>query len=285
MHENPPASDQPTVQLKQRAIEYFRSTSEIYNERYAVKAGGDVLWARHNAVLEEVKRWNLAAGARLLDVGCGPGFMTRDLARLGYQGLGVDTSAAMIEYCKREAETQGIASNWAYQSGDAEALPLLDAQFDGAVCMGVIDYLPSDDNLLAEVARVLKPGGRFLLCVTNRFGYTVSLSELIHWAKKMPGMAAAASRVRKYLVGGKHGAMEFTFRPRKHRPAAARESLRKQGFQILNDRYTHFSLLPAPFCTITSKLNLGIDEKLGTLDRTAARVIGSCYILSTRLDK
>ena len=273
--------------LKQQAIEYFLfEASAIYNERYAVRAGGDLLWVRYNAVLEEIQRWNLPAGARLLDVGCGPGFMTRGVARLGYQGIGVDTSEAMIEYCKEEAEDHGIGRSWAYRSCRTQKPFLsLDAQFDAAVCAGVIDYLPTDDKLLAEVARVLKPGGRFLLCVTNRFGYTVSLSELIHWAKKMPGMAAAASRVRKYLVGGKHGAMEFTFRPRKHRPAAARDSLRKQGFQILNDRYTHFSLLPAPFCTVTSKLNLGIDEKLGALDRTPARVIGSCYILSTRLDK
>jgi ubiquinone/menaquinone biosynthesis C-methylase UbiE len=231
-----------------------------------------------------VQEWKLPAGARILDLGCGPGVMTRDLAKLGFRGVGLDASAAMIANCTEHAEAQGISDSWLYQLGDVEALPFPDDSFDGAVCMGVIDYLATDEKLLSEVARVLKPGGHFILCFTNKYGYTVSLSTPLFWLKKMPGVKSFASWLRSLFVGGKQGAMEFNFLPRKHRPAVARESMQRHGFRRQGDRYVHFTLLPAPLCTMTSRLNMGIDEKLNTLDRTPLRGLGSCYILNICLE-
>jgi ubiquinone/menaquinone biosynthesis C-methylase UbiE len=276
---------QSRMNLKENAIEYYRSKSAVYNERYSVRANGDLLWVRHHAILEIVRGWHLSRGSRLLDLGCGPGLLTRDLAKMDYCGVGLDASPAMIEHSTRQATAEGISNSWTYQLGDVEALSFPKESFDAAVCAGVIDYLPTDDKLMAEVARVLKPGGWFLLCFTNKFGYTVSLSTPIYLLKGIPGMTYLASRLRSILVGGNQGAMEFNFLPRKHRPAEARNAMTRHGFRMETDKYVHFSLLPAPFCTMISKLNLGIDEKLNALDFTPMRVIGSCYILSTRTEK
>lgn len=257
----------------------------MYNERYLVKASGDLLWIRHQAILQMVEGWGLPRGSRFLDLGCGPGLLTCDLAKMGYRGVGLDASPAMIEHSRKQAGNTGISDSWSYELGDVEAVSFQDGSFDAAICAGVIDYLSTDDNLLAEAARVLKPGGRFLLCVTNKFGYTVSLSTPIYWMEKIPGVNFLASRVRSIFVGGKQGAMAFNFLPRKHRPAAARKSMARHGFRVESDKYVHFSLLPAPFCTMMSKLNLGVDEKLEALDRTPLRGVGSCYILSARIEK
>lgn len=271
--------------LKENAVEYFRSKASVYNERYLVKASGDLLQVRHRAILEFVRSWNLPAGSRILDLGCGPGRLTRDLARMGYCGLGVDASQSMISLSEKEALAEGVADKWDYKMADVEAVPVPDSSFDAAICAGVIDYLPSDENLIVEAARVLKPGGRFLLCFTNRFGYTVCLSTPLYWMKKMQIVRSFASFLRSVFVGGDEGAMSFNFLPRKHRPSVARLSMTHQGFRIEADRYVHYSLLPAPLCTITSKLNFGIDEKLEALDRTPIRALGSCYILSGYIEK
>ncbi len=269
-------------ELKERAIEYYRSKASVYNERYSVKAAGDLLWVRHSALVNMVRGWQLPHGSRLLDLGCGPGLLSVSLARLGYGGVGLDASPSMIEASTRRAQAEGIADLWTYQLGDVEAVPFPTGSFDGAVCAGVIDYLPTDDTLLAEAARVLKPDGRFALCFTNRFGFTVSLSTPIYWLKRVPGISSFASWLRSSLVGGKQGAMDFNFLPRKHRPAVARAAMARHGFHFDADKYVHFSILPAPFCTLFSRIAPGVDEKLNALDATPLRGIGSCYILNSR---
>lgn len=280
-----PDMSQARTSLKDQATKYFQRKAHIYNERYQVRSAGDLLWVRHNATIETVRRWKLEPGSLLLDLGCGPGFMSRDFARMGYGGVGVDTSPAMIEYCEQQAAVLTLPHRWSYQLGDVEHVKLPDCSFNGVVCAGVIDYLQSDDNLISEASRLLKPGGRLLLCFTNRFGYTVSFSRPMYWAKRSQVLRSLASRLRSALVGGKQGAMEFSFLPRKHRPAQAREAVRRHGFRITGDRFVHFSLLPAPFCTLTSKLRLGIDEKLNALDSTPLRVFGSCYMLDCCIEK
>jgi len=273
-------SEPVETKLKEDAIEYFRAKSEVYAERYKVQAAGDVLWDRHEAILEMVAESKLPLGAKILDVGCGPGWLAVDLAKRGYRGVGVDAAAAMIRHCKLRAAHDRDLDLWSYSLGDVEALPFQDGSFDAAICAGVIDYLPNDTKLLREVRRVLKPNGRFILCVTNKYGYTVSLSSLLYWMKKIPGVIQAASTVRRLFIGGSRGVMEFNFQPRKHRPAAARGNMSEAGFQVERDRYVQFSLLPAPFCMLTSRLKLRIEEKLRDLDRTLLRIFGSCYILS-----
>ena len=268
--------------LKSSAIKHFRAKSSLYVERYVVKANGDLLQPRHRAIVQMVREMELPQASRILDLGCGPGFLSLDLAKQGYRGLGLDAAPAMIQHCKLQATTQGFSELWHYQLGDVEALPFRSESFDVAICAGVIEYLPTDEHLLREAARVLKRGGRFVLCVTNKYGYTVSLSAVSYRIKSMPRVRRLVSMLRTTIVGGKHGAMEFSFLPRKHRPRVIRESMTRHGFRIDKDRYVRFTLLPAPFCTLTSRLRLGIDDKLDVLDHTPLRLIGSCYLMCAR---
>jgi len=268
--------------MNKNAMRYFHHHADQYAERYDVRTNGDVLWDRHRAILDMLHGMEVPVGSTIIDLGCGPGFLSRDLARVGYRGVGLDAAAAMVQRCRSEAAAAGIADRWQYNVGDIEAVPFGCGCFDAAVCAGVIEYLPSDETFLREVARVLRPNGRFILCVTNTFGYTVSLYPLLHAAKQIPGVVAAGSALRKIVVGGKHGAMDFGFLPRKHRPGVIRRQLTEAGFRVDEDRYVQFTLLPSPFCALLSKLKVGFEDRLERLDRTPLRVIGSCYILSAR---
>src|SRR5437588_389217 len=90
-------TDNSQSRLKHTAIEYFRTHSSLYTERYSVAAAGDVLWPRHRALLRMVLDMKLPRSARFLDLGCGPGFLGVDLARLGYRRVGLDAAPAMIQ--------------------------------------------------------------------------------------------------------------------------------------------------------------------------------------------
>lgn len=265
--------------LKKEAIRYFHQECEQYTERYSVPAGWDVLSERHHAILDMVAGAHLAPGSSIIDLGCGPGFLSRDLAQRGYCGVGLDGAPAMVEYCRQQAEAKGISGTWTYMVGDVETVPLNSSSFDAVISSGVIEYLPTDEQLIREAWRLLKPGGRFFLCVTNRYGYTVSLYALWYRVKKLPGMVNITSWLRRRLVGGSHGAMNFAFLPRKQRPSQIRALLARAGFELKADRYVQFTLLPAPFCAVLAKLKLGFEPQLQVLDGTPLRRFGSCYIV------
>lgn len=106
----------------------------------------------------------IGAGDQVIDVGCGTGNYTRHLARAAGEGLtvGLDASEAMVA----AAAARGDRENLAYLRGDACALPFADESFDVACSVGVIHMLEDPLLALAEMTRVLAPGGRLAVVVS-----------------------------------------------------------------------------------------------------------------------
>src|SRR3982751_5323709 len=102
-------------------------------------------------------------GARMLDVGCGTGEIAGPLARLfpSMTYLGIDLEEAHLETAR--AKNAELAGRVRFQHGDAMQLPLGDAQFDLAVSRHLLQAIPDARRVLAEMVRVLKPGGRLHL--------------------------------------------------------------------------------------------------------------------------
>ena len=103
---------------------------------------------------------HLKPGLRVLDFGCGPGTISVGLAEAIAPGVlhGIDMEESQISLARAVAETQG-QENAVFQVGDATALPFEDGFFDVAHCHNVLMHVPDTRSVLAEVYRVLKPGG------------------------------------------------------------------------------------------------------------------------------
>jgi ubiquinone/menaquinone biosynthesis C-methylase UbiE len=100
----------------------------------------------------------LAPGTDLLDVGCGPGTITADLARHVAPGrvVGLDRSAEVLAAARRDAGGLGTLE---YREGDAYALPVEDASFDAVHAHQVLQHLSDPVSALREMRRACRPGG------------------------------------------------------------------------------------------------------------------------------
>ena len=96
--------------------------------------------------------------ASWLDVACGPGLVARALAPRVGSVTGVDLTPSMIEKATAEARAAGL-QNVSFGPGDATALELEDGSFDGAITRFSLHHIPAPARVIAEMARVVRPGG------------------------------------------------------------------------------------------------------------------------------
>lgn len=102
------------------------------------------------------------AGKRLLDVGCGTGLVSLELAAEGAGVTGVDLSVPMVERARRHAAVRGV-ERASFLVADACRLPFPDASFERVLAVCLLFWLPAPARGLAEMARVTVPGGRVVL--------------------------------------------------------------------------------------------------------------------------
>jgi arsenite methyltransferase len=109
-----------------------------------------------------------APGERVVDVGCGPGLLAAEIAHaVGSTGhvTGLDISEAMLTVARQRCAP--VADRVTLVHGDATALPLPTASFDAAVTTQVLEYVPDIQTALAELYRVVRPGGRVVILDTD----------------------------------------------------------------------------------------------------------------------
>lgn len=141
---------------------------------FQLKQGGpevyELSWVRAQmgrAAEELVAAANVMPGDRVIDVGCGTGVVARKAAaRIGSAAdvTGTDVSAEMVKAAAQFASEAGFPEiRWL--ECDASSMPLPDAEFDVALCQQGLQFMPDKSGAMAEMARVLKPGGRLALSV------------------------------------------------------------------------------------------------------------------------
>jgi ubiquinone/menaquinone biosynthesis C-methylase UbiE len=129
-------------------------------ERLELRAGSEDEVAVRN---EYIRMLGIAAGERVLEVGCGSGAVARELARrVAPRGrvVGLDASAALLEVARELANDAGLSSLIEFQTGDCRALPFADASFDAALAVTTLSHVPNVERAIRELVRVIRPGGR-----------------------------------------------------------------------------------------------------------------------------
>lgn len=110
-----------------------------------------------------------ARGGSVLEVGVGTGLALPRYAR-SLRVTGIDVSEEMLEKARDKVRAEGLAHVVALRAMDARALDFPDATFDGVAAMHVLSVVPEPHRVMAEIARVLRPGGQVVL--VNHFART-----------------------------------------------------------------------------------------------------------------
>jgi 2-polyprenyl-6-hydroxyphenyl methylase/3-demethylubiquinone-9 3-methyltransferase len=106
-------------------------------------------------------------GARVADVGCGGGLLSEALARAGANVTGIDLGDAVIEVARLHLHESDLKVDYRVQSSAALAAAE-PAAFDAVCCMELIEHVPDPASLVADLAALLKPGGRLFVSTLNR---------------------------------------------------------------------------------------------------------------------
>jgi SAM-dependent methyltransferase len=158
-------------------------------------------WYEHlYAVLHGLLRRQLGAPAgparrRALDAGCGTGFQTALLLELGWNAVGLDLSAGLLDVARRR---HGAAR---FARGDLEALPWRDGAFEVVVCCGsTLSLVARPERAVSEIGRVLAPGGRLFLEVEHRWSLDLGWRLLSSAAGDALGYGAGLAEAWRALA-------------------------------------------------------------------------------------
>ena len=187
-------------------------------------AGGDTAYTLnlHKRVARVAEIAGSLHGKRLLDCGCGAGAYAREYARLGAKTVGVEYQRDKLKHAPR------VTGELLLMAADAAALPLASERFDVVVLNEVLEHVPDQQRVLAELRRVLVRGGLLVLMSPNRLypfeahGVTLRLN-----ARSLPAHTPFVPYVPLAL-----GTHVFDYWARNYWPWELRGLVRDAGFRI-----------------------------------------------------
>lgn len=105
-------------------------------------------------------------GKTALEVGCGGGILCEEIAKMGFDTIGIDPSAHSLAIAQDHAQDGGLEIT--YEEGFGESLPYPDTCCDAVFCCDVLEHVDDPGQVISEIGRVLKPGGIFCYDTINR---------------------------------------------------------------------------------------------------------------------
>ena len=212
------------------------------------------------------------AGGLVVDAGCGTGVHSIRAAKLRFRVRALDISNVVLQTARRNAQEAGVADRIEFEQGDLTNLPFADSSVQHIFSWGVIIHVPQIEQALREIARVLKPGGRVALQITNSRAWDYRVESMARFLLHKP--LAGQERLPMGIGGwcDMHGGKLYNWRidikaltnlmrdlgcKRIHRSAAEFTELQRRSrnaagrtmFRLMNRAWLSLHLPPGPAIT------------------------------------
>ncbi len=203
---------------------------------------------------------SLAGAGSVLDFGCGPGYMTEEIAgRVDGSVVGFDLNA---EFVKRATDRTGDVTNLSYVNITGESLPAEDATFDRVLVKNVLEYVPDINAVLGELLRVMQPGGQILI-VDSDWGFVI----VEPWGKQVTDafFEAAAAAFKEPYIGRKvSGALSTAGFSDVRVKMMAAVDLKGWGLNVLNNMRSYIlqfgTMAEADLDAMFAELDRGLED-------------------------
>jgi len=182
-----------------------------------------------------VPEGTLRRDLHVLDIGCGPGNFTFVLAEAGFNAIGLESYAALVELAREKRRAKRLA-NLAFRHGDlTDGAGIRDAAFDGVVSIHSLYAHPAPETVLKEAHRILKPGGHAIFVNHAR--------QVAQWStfkdiKRREGLQPALSSLLWLAPNSIFEAARRRIGPHYWDEARFAANLRAAGFTVLETRRT-----------------------------------------------
>jgi len=255
---------------------YWRDT---YRER---DIQGIIYQRRQSVALRYIDELSLSKKSRVLEIGCGAGYMTVALAKRGFTVEAIDHSQAMVDLTTELARKTGTENLIKVFKADTHELSRKGKSFDLLVALGVIPWLHDQEKALSEMARILAPNGFAILTMDNALRATILLDP-----KTFPAVSQfhrlIKDKLEKANVLTSYNPWKNAPPYRQNTPKQFRSSLNKSGFMILKSDSVGFG--PFTFFghrLFSESLGIKIQERLQEYSFRGLPILrsaGSQYII------
>ena len=152
-----------------RVVAHFDSAAPDWQRIYSRRdVWGIIHQDRLCKAIGWVKELGLLQGSRVLDAGCGAGLATLAFAQQGYEVEAIDAAPGMVALTQQHAVQSGLEARIKTRVAGIYNLPFASRSFPLAVSLGVIPWLEHPQDAVAELSRVLQPGGYLLFTADNK---------------------------------------------------------------------------------------------------------------------
>ncbi len=224
----------------------------------------------------EALDYGSALGLDVLDVGCGQGIDVVQYARAGARATGVDLTPRHVELARAHSSALGL--DVSIIEGDAENLPFADASFDRVLSNGVLHHTPNIERALAEIHRVLRPGGQARILVYNRRSFHYWLFQVWHQGIRNRQLFQEGSMERVLSRGVERSSVGARPLVRVYTPRRVRAMLRRAGFSEVSTAVGVFNTVDTPISDVLARRTKLLDSP-AVIDRIGR--IGGWYVLGT----
>jgi 2-polyprenyl-3-methyl-5-hydroxy-6-metoxy-1,4-benzoquinol methylase len=160
-----------------------KSTIEQWDEDYYHPIA---LKLYDRAILDMLQMMAVEPGATVLDAGCGPGVHSIRVAKAGHYVCAIDISEAMLGQAQQRAKSANVADRIEFYQQDLTELDLADSSFRYVFSWGVIIHIPRAEKALDELARIVEPGGKLALYITNKAAVDHQIESFMRLVARKP---------------------------------------------------------------------------------------------------